>query len=113
MSVCQIEERRAGRSYPRTCQKCKFGPCQNGHWMGTQPPAPKSAQNAKTRLHITDEMIEASIEAVRREALRDGHDLSTFDNADPETTARFREVIRSMLQAAAGTLSSAQPPEAT
>jgi hypothetical protein len=30
MSVCQIEERLAGRSYPRTCPKCKLGTCAKG-----------------------------------------------------------------------------------
>ena len=27
--TCQIEEREAGRPYPRTCQDCGFGPCKN------------------------------------------------------------------------------------
>lgn len=31
MGVCQIEERDAGRSYPRTCPTCKLtGPCAKG-----------------------------------------------------------------------------------
>jgi hypothetical protein len=30
MSVCQIEERLAGRSYPRTCPTCRLGPCAKG-----------------------------------------------------------------------------------
>lgn len=43
MSICQIEERRAGRAYPRTCPTCRLGPCQRGHWKGTKPPAQKPA----------------------------------------------------------------------
>ena len=31
MSICQIEEREAGRSYPRTCPTCTLkGPCAKG-----------------------------------------------------------------------------------
>jgi len=31
MSICQIEEREAGRSYPRTCPTCRLtGPCAKG-----------------------------------------------------------------------------------
>ena len=28
MTICQQEEREAGRAYPRTCPTCRFGPCQ-------------------------------------------------------------------------------------
>ena len=31
MSICQIEEKQAGRSYPRTCPTCKLGKCSKGH----------------------------------------------------------------------------------
>ena len=28
MTICQREEREAGRAYPRTCPTCRLGPCQ-------------------------------------------------------------------------------------
>ncbi len=53
------------------------------------------------RLHITAEMIDASMAAMRKEAIKDGHDVDEMDNAKPEAVTRFREVLRSALQAAA------------
>lgn len=58
------------------------------------------------QIHITEEMVNASLEAMRQEAIKDGHDWGHVENAKPEEHARFREVVRAMLQAAANTLSN-------
>jgi hypothetical protein len=63
MSICQIEERRAGRPYPRTCPTCRLGPCQRGHWKGTKPPAEKPAPTAKETMRCPE--VRALVEALR------------------------------------------------
>lgn len=57
------------------------------------------------QIHITEKMIDASIEAARVEAVKDGHDWPEPDQYHEAGLARFREVVRAMLQAAANTLS--------
>ena len=57
-----------------------------------------------TRLHITDSMVDAAYEAAEREAVKDGLETG-FDGAEPQQIARFREVIRAMLQAGADAVS--------
>lgn len=56
------------------------------------------------RIKITEQMIDASLAAMRAEAAKDGHSTEEMDDADPKAITRFREVIRAMLQAAAGTI---------
>jgi hypothetical protein len=46
-------------------------------------------------------MIDASLSAMQAEAIKDGHSLEEIERADPNQAARFREVVRAMLQAAA------------
>lgn len=58
------------------------------------------------QVHITDEMIDASISAARAEAIADGQSTESFDNPDPQDMERFRQVIKIMLQAAANTIKS-------
>jgi hypothetical protein len=58
MSICQIEERRAGRPYPRTCPTCRLGPCQRGHWKGTKPPASTPEPVARAALPDVDELAQ-------------------------------------------------------
>ena len=45
MSICQREERAAGRPYPRTCPTCKLGPCSRS----TMTTDPKDAEIARLR----------------------------------------------------------------
>lgn len=53
------------------------------------------------QFHITEQMIDASFEAMKAEALKDGHDWGEVERADAKNTQRMREVIRAMLIAAA------------
>ncbi|WP_161489472.1 hypothetical protein [Sulfitobacter sp. EhC04] len=60
------------------------------------------------RMHITDTMIDASYGAMKAEAVKDGHDWGEVERSNPDQMNRLREVIRSMLQAAAD-VASQQP----
>lgn len=53
------------------------------------------------RMHITEAMIDASFDAMKAEAIKNGHDWEEVERADANQVKRFREVIRTMLQAAA------------
>lgn len=52
------------------------------------------------RFKITDEMVEAAVNAVIDEAVKDGADRDELENMR-EAKERFNEVVRAMLNAAA------------
>ena len=47
MTICQQEEREAGRAYPKTCPTCRLGPCQK---YGRTPLAALDALRAENKL---------------------------------------------------------------
>lgn len=52
------------------------------------------------RMHISETMIDASYEVCIQEAVADGMTREEMEE-DPQKVARFRQVLRAMLQAAA------------
>jgi hypothetical protein len=97
MSICTVEERRAGRSYPRTCPTCRLGPCQRGHWKGTRPPAQTASPALSEALAVPE--VREQLEAARALAsrLQAQNDMLRDQLAAAQAdAAAARRVIRDM-----------------
>lgn len=82
MTICSIEERKAGRPYPRTCPTCRLDGSTRGHDYKTM----------RARIADLEAQLEAEI-AVLRDALQDGVDLIAGDAVGAEWKRRCLDFL--------------------
>jgi hypothetical protein len=81
MSVCQIEERIAGRSYPRTCPTCRLGTCAKG---------------------LDQKQLIARIEALRTQLAERDRALAEWAEVSQRNYQRAKEAEERLAEARAG-----------